>query len=1364
MSGPTIRVSIDFEGNEQPLSCYAFLDSGATGCFIPELLVKSMLIPCTPLPRPVNVQLANNSTQQVTKLAKLKVVIMGEEYEEVFAVFPCAEVVLGYNFQQKYFETINFKRKNIQLITKSRRETKNVLILKQHTVFETKSKESAGMQPKSVVADAELLLLQSEQEAKKSDIEFLVQVHTVLPPMHECAVQVVSTIPSNSVRFVTNNTAAGLGLVVKNQLLPADSQVVLVTNFNRHPVLLRPGQPVATGHKVNDIHHFMVTSKGMKVLNLVPAELEVISSGTDEEEFNRHHFNQLVFKDTFRTLSKNKSPENYPSFYSLMSSEVRRMMKAEMADRVPDYVLEQNLMHPNKNPDVPFENFDFSCFNVGRDGASKPEQLGIRQKIYKYRNAFIYSKKDLGTVDRSKLPKINVTLKDDDPICTTPYRRSPKDRKIIEELIEEMLEAGIIRPSESPYASPVVVVSKKDGTKRMCVDYRLINAKTIRDSYPLPLVADALDACAGSSWFSSVDLFSGYHLLPMDEESIPKTAFISHCGLFEYLVLPFGLTSAPAKFQKLMDRILGSLKWTSCFVYLDDIVIFAKTFEEHQLRLEKVLAALDSVNLKLNPKKCMFGFRQLEFLGHIVSEKGIRPSEHKVEKIKAMKPPKNVTQLRQFLGLVGYFRSFVKDFSKIASPLHKLLKGGADFHFGPEQMQAFEALKNALITSPVRTFFREDAEHEVHTDASILGLGAVLVQKEVNEDGKEEWKPVQYWARGLKPAEQNYAVVELELCAVVEALEAFRAYLHGLSFTVVTDHQALLALDGKGSKDGKGDLGKRANRRIMKWKLLLRDFDFKIRYKKGKYHYVPDALSRMEQEPTEGIEPDEERMFFGATQSVVDTAAPVPDFLPLSSLSAAQQNDPYCQEIINSLQDGTANKSNRLKKLFMVVNDLLYRRWITESESHICAVIPACYVKLIINHFHDGPMGVHPGQNRTVQIIRDKYWWPRLKHDVIDYVRKCRHCLKKKPVRYAKPETKPTCDSFLLRSTLRPFQWLCIDLIDLKDYATFHRNRYIVVVSDYLTKYLITGSLKTASAKELTDWFFAKVKLFVSEPEVLISDNGTNFRSKEFKKFCDECKIDRRYIAPYRASSNGQVERMNGVIKEALSSFVSPNQRDWDKYLQVVTYGINCLTSTVTGKSPFEAVFGFKPRNTLDNKLANPDLVTSDFDPDTRNKMWKEMWERVKSQGERLKKRKVKNYLPTFEVGEKVVILDHTSKVGKVKGFVPLFKENYVVVKRLATGDTYKVANGDNPDDVHTVHVSEMKKDHEGDPTGILVDKDFEPDLLDPDEVVIPLWLQEKREEEREEPLARKRRKKKNPPVQTGHPMVLRDRGNNRNQ
>ncbi|GBL81634.1 Retrovirus-related Pol polyprotein from transposon 297, partial [Araneus ventricosus] len=378
---------------------------------------------------------------------------------------------------------------------------------------------------------------------------------------------------------------------------------------------------------------------------------------------------------------------------------------------------------------------------------------------------------------RCNAVKHRIETSDNAPIKQRPYRTSATERRAIENEVQRMLKEDVIQPSDSPWSSPVVLVRKKNGEWRFCVDYRRLNKITKKDVYPLPRIDDALDCLAGAKIFSMMDLKSGYWQIEVDDKDREKTAFVTSDGLYEFKVMPFGLCNAPATFERMMDTVLRGFKWNICLCYLDDIIVYAPNFQEHKRRLRKVLKCIQEAGLTLNSNKCSFGKKKLTILGHLVDEHGIYPDPQKTAAVTKFPVPENVSDVRSFLGLCSYYRRFIKNFADIAKPLHDLLKKNAKFSWGTPQKESFLTLKKLLTSSPVLGHFLPNAETKIHSDASGYGIGAVLVQV---QDDKE--RPLAYASRSLTAAEKNYSTTEKECLAVVWAISKFRPYLFGRPF------------------------------------------------------------------------------------------------------------------------------------------------------------------------------------------------------------------------------------------------------------------------------------------------------------------------------------------------------------------------------------------------------------------------------------------------------------------------------------------------------------------------------------------------------------------------------------------------------
>lgn len=514
------------------------------------------------------------------------------------------------------------------------------------------------------------------------------------------------------------------------------------------------------------------------------------------------------------------------------------------------------------------------------------------------------------------------------PVRQHPYRVSPKEREAIKNQVDEMLGDDVIQPSQSAWASPVVLVRKKDNTLRFCVDYRKLNNVTKRDVYPLPRIDDTLDRLRDAKFFSSLDLKSGYWQIEVDERDREKTAFVTPDGLYEFKVLPFGLCSAPATFQRMMDTVLAGLKWQTCLVYLDDVVVFSRTFAEHLSRLRRVLEAIRTAQLTIKPEKCHLGFQELKFLGHVVSCRGVRPDPEKTTAVASFPRPTDKKAVRRFLGLCAYYRRFVEGFSKIAEPLTRLTKDSVAFEWSEEQQTAFDTLRERLQTAPVLAHFDDASDTEIRTDASNVGIGAILVQWQEGEE-----KVIAYASRTLSKAETNYSATEKECLAVVWAISKFRPYLYGRPFRAVSDHHSLCWLANL--KDPSG--------RLARWSLRLQEYDITVVYKSGRKHCDADCLSRAPV-PGGSSDVDEDYPFIGVVHS--------------TDMAAHQLADAELRPLIEYLHGTNATAPRAFLRglnSYCLRDNVLYKRNYDQSKEKFLLVIPSALRSEVLQACHDEP-------------------------------------------------------------------------------------------------------------------------------------------------------------------------------------------------------------------------------------------------------------------------------------------------------------------------------------------------------------------------------------------------------------------------
>ncbi|UYV79514.1 hypothetical protein LAZ67_17002951, partial [Cordylochernes scorpioides] len=769
---------------------------------------------------------------------------------------------------------------------------------------------------------------------------------------------------------------------------------------------------------------------------------------------------------------------------------------------------------------------------------TEDQQNKMMNVLKKFSNVFDFSGKSQPA--RSKI-KHKIDTGDHAPTKQRPYRVSGMERKIIQQEVDRMMKQDIIQFSESPWSSPVVLVKKKNGSWRFCVDYRRLNKITKKDVYPLPRVDDALDNLSGARYYSSMDLRTGYWQIEVDEHDREKTAFITPDGLYEFRVMPFGLCNAPATFERMMDTVLKGLKWNICLCYLDDIVVYGPSFEEHIKRLEVVLECLQQAGLNVNNEKCLFGSRQLKILGHVVNENGIHPDPEKVEAILKFPSPKSIPDVRSFLGLCSYYRRFVENFSCKAKPLNDLLKNDAKFCWNKEQENAFEILKEALTSEPVLGHFIEDAETHIHTDASGYGIGAVLIQI---QGGAE--RPIAYASRTLTKAEKNYSTTEKELLAVVWATSKFRPYLFGRNFTVVTDHHSLCWLAGL--KDPSG--------RLARWALRLQEFDITVVYKSGRKHKDADCLSR---NPV----PEEQEDF--------------PNIISIIDIRAEQSRDPNLAKIIDKIEETGPFKG------FEVMDGVLYKRNYEPYGRQRLLVLPKQMRLEVLKNLHDAPTAGHLGFAKTYDRARKIFFWGGMYKTIRQYIAHCRECQRRKSV----PQ-RPPGQLMPIPPANFPFQKIGMDLLG-RFPVTNQGNKWIIVCTEYMTRFATTKAIPDAGAMEIARFIVEEIILRHGAPQQIITDRGTNFMSQIIKEINNLSGINHLKTTAYHPQTNGLTERLNKTLTDMLSMYVDVEQKNWDEVLPFVTFAYNTAKQETTGFSPFFLVHGREAETTLDTLLPYQD-------------------------------------------------------------------------------------------------------------------------------------------------------------------------------
>ena len=747
-----------------------------------------------------------------------------------------------------------------------------------------------------------------------------------------------------------------------------------------------------------------------------------------------------------------------------------------------------------------------------------------------------------------------VVTGDAPPIKQLPRRVPFALREELSKLVGDMLVTGVIEESSSPWSSPIVLVRKKDGSLRLCVDYRRLNSVTRKDVFPLPRIDDLLDQFAGKKVFSTLDAKSGYWQIPMSEESRPKTTFATMNGLYEFKVMPFGLCNAPATFQRLMQKVLAGLG-DFCGVFIDDIVVFSDSVEEHLEHLRRLFARLRRAHLKLHPVKCRFVKRRVVYLGHVISPEGIGPNPEKVEAVERFPIPTSVKGVRQFLGLASYYRRFIPSFAKIAAPLHALTRQDVPFYWSLACQDAFQQLKDALVNPPVLVYPDFEKPFVLHTDASKEGLGAVLEQEK--EDGRMH--PVAYASRSLNRHEQNYGITDMEALGVVWAAKHFRAYLFGHPCVVYTDHSPLKALLNAPHPSGK----------LARWGQVLAELDLEIRYKPGRQNANADALSRA---PADGgqLECDQPDVVVAAIEgSIVEE---LEDEEELPEVLRLQEEDAELQEMRELLQSGSLAEHAKLGKKqaselsrFALVEGVL---WYVDSARGCRPrlVVPRSLQQKLLHETHSGPYAGHFAAKSLYDKLARRYWWRGMYADVHKH---CKGCLTCASYRGGGRRTRPPLMPIKVGG---PFERVGVDILEMP--LTMDGNRYVVVFLDYLTKWVEAFAMPDQTSESIARLLVDHVICRHGVPRELLSDRGANLLSELMMGVCSLTGMKKVNTTAAHPQTDGLVENFNKTLRAMLAKHSRTLGCNWDVHLQQLLFAYRTKPHQSTGESPFYLLYG----------------------------------------------------------------------------------------------------------------------------------------------------------------------------------------------
>ena len=905
--------------------------------------------------------------------------------------------------------------------------------------------------------------------------------------------------------------------------------------------------------------------------------------------------------------------------------------------------------------------------------------------------------------------------------------------------LQEMLDLGAIRPSNSPWASAIVLIRKKDGRLRFCIDLWKLNNRTVKDAYSLPRIESILDSLGGAQIFSTLDLKAGYWQVEMAEECKAYTAFTcGPLGFYECDTMPFGATNAPATFQRLMHDCLGELNMNWCIVYLDDIIIFSDTKEEHLKRLEAVFQKLCAAGLKLKPSKCFFFREEIEYLGHVVSGKGISTNPKKVEAVVKWPTPKTVYDIRSFLGFVGYYRRFIKNFSKITKPIREVITGLENqskrtakktyIEWTDAADTAFEHLKAMCVSTPILAYPDYQLPFTLHTDSSTDGLGAVLYQK---QDGK--LRVIAYASRSVSKAESNYPAHKLEFLALKWAVcEKFHEYLYGsTSFEVFTDNNPLTYVLTSAKLDACG----------QRWVAKLANYNFSIRYRCGVSNTEADALSRIKwpEALSDNVDIDNGCMDTHVINAILTGAVTKSSLIESVSCSTKvipteldketgklsdidwikeQRLDPNLGVIIRLIESGQLTKRKlqgkdssevksflRNKKSLILVKDVLYRKSYSDNSTSKKTlwqlVVPKLFRERALLGCHDD-VG-HQGILRTLSLLRERFYWPGMQEEATQHVLKCSRCLRRK----TPPQVAPLQPILVTQ----PLELAHMDYLSLEPSKGNIEN--VLVITDHFTRYALAYPSKTQTAQATARILWDNFICHYGFPEKFISDQGRNFESDLIKELCKIAGVKKVHTTPYHPQGNGQCERFNSTLCNMLGTLSEEEKSDRKSHLGCMTHAYNCTKHASTTYSPYYLMFGRHPRLPIDVEfgLNKPNCS----DNSSKSRYIQKLRRRLNYAFQKASKysdQQAGKYKHSYDKSVKgpqlhehdLVLVKIVAHKGRHKLQDRWEPEEYVVIEQPIAGTpVYKVkpVNGDN---VRTLHRNLLL------PLGVKLEPDYESD------------------------------------------------------
>jgi hypothetical protein len=857
----------------------------------------------------------------------------------------------------------------------------------------------------------------------------------------------------------------------------------------------------------------------------------------------------------------------------------------------------------------------------------------------------------LGTV---KGMVCQLDLTDDIPVRSRPYQCSPPRLQALREIVHDLQEKGVVKRSFSQYASPAFLVQKPHGGYRMVVDYRRLNKKVVFDAFPMPSVEHAFANFQGAKVFSILDLNSAYYQIPLSARSRKATAFCTPFGLYEFTKLPMGISVGCQVLSRVIDTLFGDLKHSYVYNFMDDLVVYSGSMEEHLEHLREVFRRLETAGFTLNRDKVALAQAEIKFLGHSLSAEGIKILPERVDAITSFPPPRTLKAVRRFLGMVGFYASFLPDFSRIADPLHALKRKNAGFAWGEVQNGAFEQLKALISTPPVLQVPDFSKDFVLVCDSSDVAISAVL-----NQRRSEGLAPIAFASRLLTGVERKYAIYEKECLAVVWGCERFRVYLEHKEFTLHTDNQALSWLLGHVKEMG----------RLGRWILRLAPYKFKTVHISGKSNVVADCLTRQfEDSPGQPF------------------AALVLDHLPgaFQSVREYQQKDLFCREVYDRLKKQDPSVANYK----LVNNTIVYVPPRTKLKRYL---VPVDLRPMILEYFHDAALSAHLGVNKTFRRIAKVFYWPGVRLDVTKYVRQCEVCQRAKPAQNTRVGLHNS------QVVTRPLERIFVDFVG-PIVRSRRGNIALFVVLDGFSKFVALYPVRKITSQAVVSCLVQRYFSCYGMPKTIVSDNATVFRSRLFYNTCFAWGIKHVTISPYYPQAS-QVERFNRNLKAALTIYYHSDQTRWDENLSSLAIAFNSAWHESTGVTPASLFLGREMNHPLGLRWELSELNLQQPLQDQ-----KVFWEQALANLKKARERVARRYNQSrrgvvFQVGDLVLVKLHpqSSKVLQLSAKIANKWSEPLMISKFLTPVTVQLANPETGVLLRKAHVSQLKKYFTGD-------------------------------------------------------------------